>query len=101
MAMQALPTDAWTGRWLGPEGMFLDIAKDAANGAGHYKIVNQYSLDDKAEFGGIADGSTIRFVRNGKDMVLRPGSGAQTGFKWLADKTDCLIVVPNQEGYCR
>jgi hypothetical protein len=32
--------------------------------------------------------------------VLRATDGAGTGMKWLADKTDCLVVAPG-EGFCR
>ena len=45
--------------------------------------------------------STIRFVRDGKDLAIRPGNGDETGFKYLAGKQDCLIVIAGQEGYCR
>jgi hypothetical protein len=97
----ALPTDAWVGRWTGPEGLFLDI-QPASNGKpGHYALTNKYTLDDQGDFPGTAEGMTIRFVRAGKDLAIRPGKGAETGFKYLADKQDCLIVVANQEGYCR
>jgi len=94
------PTDSWVGKWTGPEGLFLTI-QPVAGEPGRYSIRNRDTLDREAGYTGIADGATIRFVRDGNDMVVRPGTGAETGFKWLADKTDCLIVVPGQEGYCR
>lgn len=97
----ALPTDEWVGRWTGPEGLFLDIQPSPDGKPGHYAIANMDNLDRQADYGGIADGATIRFVRDGKDLTIRPGTGAETGFKWLADKKDCLIVVKGQEGYCR
>ena len=97
----AVPTDAWIGRWTGPEGLFLDIERAPGGEPGRYAIVNKDTLDRQADYSGVADGATIRFVRDGKDITLRPGKGADTGFKWLADKTDCLIAVPGQEGYCR
>ena len=40
-------------------------------------------------------------VRDGKDVAIRPGTGDETGFKYLAGKQDCLILIPGQEGYCR
>ena len=43
----------------------------------------------------------IRFTRDGKDLTIRPGTGAETGFKWLAEKENCLIVIAGEEGYCR
>jgi hypothetical protein len=59
------------------------------------------NLDRQGDYPGVAEGSTIRFVRDGKDLAIRPGKGDETGFKYLAGKQDCLIVVPGQEGYCR
>lgn len=96
-----LPTDEWVGRWKGPEGLFLDIQPSPDGQAGHYAISNQDTLDRKADYSGVAEGSTIRFVRDGKDLAIRPGKGSETGFKYLADKDDCLIVLPGREGYCR
>lgn len=96
-----LPTDAWVGRWAGPEGLFLDIQPSPDGQPGHYAITNKDTLDRQADYQGVGEGTTIRFVREGKDRAIRTGSGKDTGFKYLADKTDCLIVIPNQEGYCR
>ena len=48
-----------------------------------------------------ADGSQVVFERNGRTETLRAGFGKETGFKYLADKQDCLILVLNMEGYCR
>ena len=39
-------------------------------------------------------------ARDGVRESLRPGSGVETGMKWLQDKSDCLVVKPG-EGYCR
>lgn len=89
------------GRWTGPEGLFFEITKDAGRGPGHYQISNRYNLDDVASYDGIAEGDAIRFMRDGETLFARRGSGAQAGFKYLADKDDCLIVLPNREGYCR
>lgn len=96
-----MPTDAWVGRWAGPEGLFLDIQPSPDGQPGHYAITNKDTLDRQADYQGIGEDTTIRFVREGKDLAIRPGSGKETGFKYLADKTDCLIVIPNREGYCR
>jgi hypothetical protein len=97
----ALATDAWIGRWAGPEGLFLDIQPSPDGQPGHYAITNKDNLDRQDDYSGVADGSTIRFVRDGKDIALRPGKGGETGFKYLADKQDCLIAIPGVEGYCR
>ncbi|WP_298399789.1 hypothetical protein [Sphingobium sp.] len=96
-----LPTDDWVGRWTGPEGLFLDIQPAPDGQRGHYALTNKDNLDRQGDYQGVADGTTIRFVRDGKDLAIRPGKGADTGFKYLTDKQDCLIVVPGQEGYCR
>ena len=95
------PTDTWVGRWAGPEGLFLDIQPSSDGRPDHVSITNRDTLDRQAEYSGVSDGATIRFVRDGKAVTIRPGSGAETGFKYLADKTDCLILVPGREGYCR
>jgi len=97
----ALPTDEWVGRWTGPEGLFLDIQPAPDGKPGHYALANKDNLDREATYSGLADGATIRFVRDGRDLAIRPGTGAETGFKYLADKQDCLIVKPGEEGYCR
>ncbi|MEC3910397.1 hypothetical protein U5A82_07855 [Sphingobium sp. CR2-8] len=96
-----LPTDDWVGKWTGPEGLFLDIQRSPNGKPGHYALTNKDKLDRQGDYAGVAEGMTIRFARDGKDLVIRPGTGEQTGFKYLAGKTDCLIVVVGQEGYCR
>ncbi|MCQ4271150.1 hypothetical protein NA655_08965 [Pseudomonas kuykendallii] len=98
---QVPATDSWIGRWLGPEGLFLDIRAYAEGGEGHYVLTIKSDLDGQAEFVGQADGETIRFVRGGAQQTIRPGKGVETGFKWLADKSNCLIIRSGQEGYCR
>jgi hypothetical protein len=90
--------DRWIGRWTGPEGLFLDIAKGEG---GAYRITNRHSLDATVTLEGRAVEDGIAFTREGREMIVRAGSGADTGFKWLADKTDCLIVRLGEEGYCR
>jgi hypothetical protein len=96
-----LPTDDWVGKWTGPEGLFLDIQPAPDGKPGHYALTNKDNLDRQGDYPGVAEGSTIRFVRDGKDLAIRPGTGDETGFKYLAGKQGCLIVVPGQEGYCR
>nr|WP_323133387.1 hypothetical protein [Sphingobium soli] len=96
-----MATDDWVGRWTGPEGLFLDIQPSPDGKPGHYAIANKDTLDRQGNYDGVADGAMIRFERDGKDLTIRPGTGAETGFKWLAEKENCLIVVAGQEGYCR
>jgi hypothetical protein len=92
-------TEAWVGKWLGPEGLFLDIG--ARNAAGRYPITLKDNLDTQAAYEGQPSGREITFTRAGKTETIRAGSGIETGFKYLAGKRDCLIVIAGQEGYCR
>lgn len=87
-----------TGRWIGVEGMVLDVADGDA--PGRYTLTMQYDLDHKGVFTGTASGSGIAFTRNGQSLMLRPTDGAGTGLKYLVNKTDCL-TVKSGEGYCR
>ncbi|MES3153597.1 hypothetical protein [Sphingomonas faeni] len=88
----------YTGRWIGVEGMVLDVAPTAT--PGHYALTMQWDLDNKGKFDGIATGDTIAFDRGGVRETLRPTNGDATGLKYLFGKTDCLTVKPG-EGYCR
>ncbi|MGA1798147.1 hypothetical protein VH567_05145 [Sphingomonas sp. 4RDLI-65] len=88
----------YAGRWIGVEGMVLDIAH--AGAPGHYDLTMQWDLDNKGKFDGTATGDTILFDRNGIRETLRPTNGDATGLKYLSGKTDCLTVKPG-EGYCR
>lgn len=93
----AAPVD-YAGRWVGVEGMYLDIAP--AGTPGRYRLAMQWDLDNKGTFEGTAKGDTIVFERNGVSETLRPTDGDATGLKYLAGKTSCLTVKPG-EGYCR
>lgn len=93
----AAATDAWIGQWTGPEGTFLRIERTGA--PGHYAITIR-DLDEARRYGGQADGSLIRFDRDGSQATIRAGDGDATGMKWLAGKRDCLIIATG-EGYCR
>ena len=94
-AASAIDAIAFTGKWTGPEGTWLDIAP---KGEGYRVTVS--NLDGPRDFDGTADDGGIRFMRDGQTFVIRPGNGDDTGMKWLAGKKDCLIVAPG-EGYCR
>lgn len=92
------PTDAasaWIGRWTGPEGTYLDVAADD----GKYSVAIR-NLDGERTFDADSYGGFLTFVRDSITEVIRPGSGAETGMKWLQEKSDCLIVNDG-EGYCR
>jgi hypothetical protein len=88
-------TDAWLGRWIGPEGTFLLLE----GGNGRYEVTIQ-NLDGARVFQGRAAGARIEFERDGSAETLHATNGADTGMKWLADKTNCLTVRVG-EGYCR
>jgi hypothetical protein len=93
----ALPTDAWIGKWIGVEGMMLDI--QPAGEHGHY-MLSVTLLDGTKSYEGTAEGDMIRFTRNGRPESIRAATGQKTGLKWLADKTNCLIIQQG-EGFCR
>jgi hypothetical protein len=90
--------DDMIGRWVGVEGMVLDVA--AAGAPGRYALTMQWDLDHRGRFDGTARSDTIVFTRDGVQETLRPTDGAATGLKYLADKKRCLTVKAG-EGYCR
>jgi hypothetical protein len=90
-------TDAWAGKWTGPEGLVLEIAKTAAPGRYDVKVT---LLDGAGSYTGTADGDVIRFERGGVRETIRKATGDQTGLKWLAGKQNCL-VIKQAEGFCR
>jgi len=93
----ALPTDAWVGRWIGVEGLVLDI--QPAGELGRY-VLSVTLLDGTKSYDGTADGDMIRFTRDGRPESIRAATGAQTGLKWLAEKQNCLMIQQG-EGFCR
>jgi hypothetical protein len=99
----AMPADAaaagkrYLGRWTGVEGMFLDVTPRAGGGV---TMAMQWDLDHRGTFEGSVTAEGLRFMRGGVAEVAVPGTGDQTGLKWLAGKKECLIVKPG-EGYCR
>lgn len=88
-------TDNWLGKWIGPEGTYLVLAKNG----GKY-VVQINSLDGPANYEGTPNGERIEFQRNGKMESIHAGNGHDTGMKWLLDKKNCLIIQSG-EGFCR
>lgn len=88
-------TDAWLGRWRGPEGTYLEVE----GGGGLYQLTIA-DLDGPRAFEGVSEGGNIVFERDGRRETLRSTDGAGTGMKWLAEETNCLVVVSG-EGFCR
>jgi len=96
-AAAPLGTSQYLGRWVGVEGMYLNVTEPAQ---GEVRLEMQYDLDNKGTYPGTITPEGIRFQRGGETLLLRPGDGDATGLKWLAGKTDCLTVTSG-EGYCR
>jgi hypothetical protein len=87
-------TDAWLGRWIGAEGTYLDIR----GGDGVYELTIA-NLDGPIMYVGNGVEEGITFQRNEVTEVIRATDGAGTGMKWLAEKTNCLVIQPG-EGFC-
>lgn len=87
----------WAGQWTGVEGMYVTIT---AAEPGKYKLDMQSDLDTRGTYDGTDSEHGIRFTRGGEQLTLRHGNGDESGLKYLAGKTDCLIVKQG-EGYCR
>ena len=88
-------TDAWVGRWNGPEGTSLEIAPI---GSGYEVTIKD--LDAARTFIGSAADGRIEFRRDGVPEAIKATNGDETGMKWLAGKTNCLTIKLG-EGYCR
>ena len=88
-------TDKWMGKWVGPEGTFLQLSKE-----GNKYSVKIQSLDGAETYEGIATGDRIQFTRDGKTEAIRAGTGKETGMKWLLEEKNCLIIRDG-EGFCR
>lgn len=92
-----LPQADYLGRWIGVEGMYLNVSPHEGGGV---TLEMQYDLERKGSFPGSVTAEGLRFTRNGKAEIAVPSDGDATGLKWLAGKRDCLTVAPG-EGYCR
>lgn len=96
-AATAAIEDRYLGRWIGVEGMYLNVTRRAGGGV---MLDMQWDLDHRGTFVGSVAAEGLRFVRNGVAETAVSGDGDATGLKWLAGKSDCLIVKSG-EGYCR
>ncbi|SDD29092.1 hypothetical protein SAMN05444678_111101 [Sphingomonas sp. YR710] len=92
-----LSTDAWSGKWIGVEGLVLNI--QPAGERGRY-VLSVTLLDGTKSYDGVADGNVIRFTRDGRPESIRAATGDETGLKWLAGKQNCLMIKQG-EGFCR
>ncbi len=93
----AAAQSAYLGRWIGVEGMYLNVA---AKPGGGVTMDMQWDLDNKGLFDGSVTAEGLRFMRGGVAETAVRTDGDATGLKWLAGKKDCLTVKPG-EGYCR
>ena len=87
--------DEWLGKWTGPEGTYLLLAKD-----GNKYAVKIQSLDGPASYEGFAAGDRIEFMRDGIGESIRAGNREAARMKWLLDNQNCLIVKTG-EGFRR
>ena len=94
---EVLDVSAWAGKWIGPEGLFVEIKPGADGNIG---LEMQSDLDTKASYEGTATADGISFQRGGETLTLKKATGDETGLKYLAGKNDCLMVKSG-EGYCR
>jgi nitrous oxide reductase accessory protein NosL len=83
------------GRWNGPEGTFMLI-----EGEGGKYVLTIQNLDGPRKFDGKGEANTITFLRDGKNLTIKPTNGAGTGMKWLASRKDCVVIEAG-EGFCR
>jgi len=88
-------TDKWLGKWIGPEGTYLVLSKNAEKYA-----VEINSLNGPTTYNSMSADNRIEFQRNGKTEYIHAGNGRDTGMKWLLDKSNCLIIKTG-EGFCR
>jgi hypothetical protein len=88
--------DGWLGQWDGPEGTFLRLSD---GDDGRYEVTVR-NLDGPRTFAGTAAGDGITFERDGVVERLGATDGPGTGMKWLAEKSECLVVRAG-EGWCR
>lgn len=96
-AATAALEERYLGRWIGVEGMYLNVTRREEGGV---TLDMQWDLDHRGTFAGAVTAEGLRFMRNGVAETAVPGDGDATGLKWLAGKKDCLIVKTG-EGYCR
>lgn len=91
----ATDVESWLGRWNGPEGTFLELARD-----GEGLRITIQDLDGPKTYAGAAAADHVEFERDGKVESIRATNGQATGMKWLLEKSRCLTIRTG-EGFCR
>ena len=87
----------WEGRWIGQEGLFVEISMTSP---GQYNMQMLDSQEQTVTVIGKDVKNGIAFDRDGQSFVLRRATGDEIGLKYLDGKTNCLMVQ-EFEGFCR
>lgn len=90
-------TDGWLGKWIGVEGNTLTIEATGVKGA---YAITEVTLDGPKNYVGTSAGDHIAFVDGAASGSIKAGTGDETGLKWLAGKTNCLVIESGR-GFCR
>ena len=93
---EAGKADQLVGKWQGPEGTYLNVAKKDDKYS--VEIAN---LDGPRTFEGAAKGDVIEFTRDGKTETIKAATGDETGMKGFEKETNCVVVTKGSEGFCR
>ncbi len=81
-----LPTDAWIGKWVGVEGLVLEIAPGPDAGQYALKVT---LLDGPANYVGTRIGrDDPPLTRDGKEETIRKAAGDETGLKYLGGEEE-------------
>ena len=92
----AAGADALVGKWDGPEGTYLVVAKKD----GKYSVEIK-NLDKAESFEGTAKGDAIEFNRKGKIETVKASNGVETGMKGFEKESNCVVVTKGSEGFCK
>lgn len=84
------------GKWNGPEGTYLNIAKK-----GEKYSVEIADLKGPKTYDGTAKGDAIEFTRDGKTETVKASTGLETGMKGFEKEINCLVVTKGKEGFCK
>ncbi|WP_423821697.1 hypothetical protein V5738_15330 [Salinisphaera sp. SPP-AMP-43] len=97
-AAAAHPRD-WVGRWHGPGAAALQIMP--ATDSPGYTLTIRSAAGITSHYHATTVDDRLIFERGGQTLAIRSGRGAETDSSALTAQSDCLIVVPGRQGYCR
>lgn len=89
----------WVGRWHGPGAAALQIMP--ATDSSGYTLTIRSAAGITSHYHATAVDNRLIFARGEQTLAIRRGRGAETDSSALAAQSDCLIVVPGRQGYCR